>query len=206
MNSKTGYTQRSQELLPRNRRSCGQPRARASQARPRTRPISRSAHGTSCSSRSHARPLLHLCRFRVRHPVKPPDHWREPFISRLPFTYAEADRVISEAVGKGEWVHVERERASGKKKAQYRVCESRVTISGEAYRAIVVNSDANYARRQKKIERELSESLQEAGKILEDAGKIEYYSAARMHRPPRTGFAPGELPFATVSSQDFPAP
>ncbi|MBN2167859.1 MAG: IS1634 family transposase, partial [Actinobacteria bacterium] len=53
--------------------------------------------------------------------------------------------------------------------------EGSVTISEKVYRAVVVHSDANDARRQKRIERELSESLREAKEMLEDAGKTEYY-------------------------------
>ncbi len=99
------------------------------------------------------------------------------FISRLPSTYGETDRVIAEALEKDGWTDVEREpeQKGSRKRARYRVCENSVTISEKTYRAVVVHSDAHDRRKQKKIERQIAESLVEAGKILEDEQKIEYY-------------------------------
>ena len=99
------------------------------------------------------------------------------FITRLPFTYKETDRVIAEAVRKGNWREVETTAASSanRKAAAYRVCETAVTIGERSYRAIVVHSDAHDKRRQKKLERLLTESREKAGEILKDSCKIEYY-------------------------------
>ncbi|MFW6113681.1 MAG: IS1634 family transposase, partial [Actinomycetota bacterium] len=99
------------------------------------------------------------------------------FISRLPFTYSEADRVICEAVGKDGWAAVEGEpRSPGKRPpANYRVSEASVTLYEREYRAVVVHSDAHDKRRQKKLDRVLSESLAEAGAILEKASRVEYF-------------------------------
>ncbi|MBU4392302.1 MAG: IS1634 family transposase [Actinobacteria bacterium] len=99
------------------------------------------------------------------------------FISRLPFTYKEADRVVEEAVRKDGWIAVENEPPSpgSRPPANYRVSEGAVTLYGREYRAVVVHSDAHDKRRQKKLERMLSESIEEAGGILEKAGRIEYF-------------------------------
>lgn len=99
------------------------------------------------------------------------------FISRLPFTYKEADRVIEEAVKKGEWVDVEGEpRAPGSRpRTNYRVCDTSVNLYGKDYRAVVVHSDAHDKRAQKKLERVLSASIEEAGGVLEEVGKVEYF-------------------------------
>lgn len=99
------------------------------------------------------------------------------FISRLPFSYKETDRVVTEAVRRGEWTGVETTtRPSGTRKAAaYRVCETAVAIEKSNYRAIVVHSDAGDKRRQKKLDRILSESRESSERILKDVGKVEYY-------------------------------
>lgn len=99
------------------------------------------------------------------------------FITRLPFTYRQTDRVIMEAVGKDEWTAVKSDVASSDKRkaASYRVCESTVELYGKNYRAIVVHSDAHDKRRQKKLDRILSESKEAYAKILNQAKAVEYF-------------------------------
>jgi len=100
------------------------------------------------------------------------------FITRLPFTYREAERVVSDAVKEGAWVAVGQEadsRCKSRKKATYRVHEAAVTLEGRGYRAIVVHSDANDRRRQKKIERGLTASREKATGMLREAAKTEYF-------------------------------
>ena len=60
------------------------------------------------------------------------------FISRLPFTYREADRVIEEAVRKDAWVDVPGEPPSptGRQKTNYRVFDTTVSLYEEDYRAV----------------------------------------------------------------------
>lgn len=50
-----------------------------------------------------------------------------------------------------------------------------MSIEGRSYRAIVVHSDAGDKRRQKKLERALSESREQALGLLREAGKTEYF-------------------------------
>lgn len=54
------------------------------------------------------------------------------FISRLPFTCSEADRVIAEAVREGEWTAVpaEPQPSGSRPRANYRVCDARVNLYG----------------------------------------------------------------------------
>ena len=102
------------------------------------------------------------------------------FITRLPFTYAEAERVVSEAVQGGDWTAgpPQAPASPGRKAAAHRVCETAVTIEERSYRAIVVHSDAGDKRRQKKLERALTASFAQAGEILKAAGKVEYFCRA----------------------------
>jgi len=98
------------------------------------------------------------------------------FITRLPFTYGEAERVVSEALAGGAWAAAPQAPSTGSRKAAaYRVCEAAVSIEGRSYRAIVVHSDAGDKRRQKKLERALSESREQALGLLREAGKTEYF-------------------------------
>ena len=98
------------------------------------------------------------------------------FITRLPFTYAEAERVVSEALLGGAWAAAPQAPASASRKAAaYRVCEMAVTIEKRGYRAIVVHSDAGDKRRQKKLEGLLSASREQAAEILKAAGKTAYF-------------------------------
>ena len=98
-------------------------------------------------------------------------------LTRLPFSYKEAERVVLEAVRKGEWTGVETgvQSAGRRKVAKYRTCEMSVIIAEKSYRAVVVHSDAHDKRRQKKLARRLAESQQKAERMLKDARKVEYF-------------------------------
>ena len=102
------------------------------------------------------------------------------FITRLPFTYAEAERVVAEAVEEGPWSAGPPPAPSTgtRKAAAYRLCEKAVTIDERLYRAVVVHSDAGDKRRQKKLDRALTASLAQAGEALKAAGKVEYFCRA----------------------------
>jgi transposase len=99
------------------------------------------------------------------------------FITRLPFSYKEAERVVLEAVRKGEWTGVETGVRSSRTRraAKYRVCDMSVTVVEKSYRAVVVHSDAHDKRRQKKLDRRLAESQENAKGMLNKAGKVEYF-------------------------------
>jgi len=99
------------------------------------------------------------------------------FITRLPFTYGEAERVVAEAVQKGPWsAGPPQAPASGTRKAAtYRLCEKAVTIDERLYRAVVVHSSAGDKRRQKKLDRALAASREQAAEMLKAAAKVEYF-------------------------------
>lgn len=101
------------------------------------------------------------------------------FITRLPFTYKETDRVVAEAVADDCWAEVgtaNETNASRKRPvACYRVCEKEVTVAKRQYRAIIVHSSAHDKRRLKRIDRQLKESCKDAEKRLHQAAKIEYF-------------------------------
>jgi transposase len=102
------------------------------------------------------------------------------FITRLPFTYAEAERVVAEAVQGGDWMAGPPPAPSSgtRKAAAYCLCERPVTIEEHRYRAIVVHSDAADKRRQKKLERALGTSLAQATETLKAASRVEYFCCA----------------------------
>ncbi len=101
------------------------------------------------------------------------------FITRLPFTYKETDRVVAEAVAEDCWTELgaaNETNASCKRPAAcYRVCEKEVTVAKRQYRAIIVHSSAHDKRRLKRIDRQLKESRKDAEKRLHQAAKIEYF-------------------------------
>ena len=99
------------------------------------------------------------------------------FITRLPFTYGEAERVVAEAVEEGAWSAGPPQAPStgARKAAAYRLCEKAVTIDEHLYRAVVMHSDAHDKRRQKKLDRALAASREQAAESLKAAGKVEYF-------------------------------
>ncbi len=102
------------------------------------------------------------------------------FITRLPFTYGEAERVVAEAVQEGPWTAGPPPAPSTgtRKAAVYQLCEKAVSIDERSYRAVVVHSDAGDKRRQKKLDRALAASLAQAAETLKAAAKVEYFCRA----------------------------
>lgn len=88
------------------------------------------------------------------------------FITRLPATYKEHERVINRAIEAERWTEVGRIAQTPATKhrpgASYRVHEDTVTLYGKTYRAVVVHSSAHDKRRQKRLERELGASLKQS--------------------------------------------
>ncbi|KPA17822.1 transposase, partial [Candidatus Magnetomorum sp. HK-1] len=81
------------------------------------------------------------------------------FITRLPATYKECERVISEAVSEKKWEDIGvlsiTKATKNRPATSYKGYESEVELYGKKYRAVVIHSSAHDKRRQKKIEREL---------------------------------------------------
>jgi transposase len=87
------------------------------------------------------------------------------FLTRLPATYKECSRAISDAVFADNWVDFGKlnETAATLKRpaASYRGYETRVELYDETYRAIVVHSSAHDKRRHKRIDRMLEQKRKE---------------------------------------------
>ena len=87
------------------------------------------------------------------------------FITRLPATYHECERVIGAAIEADQWHDIGRLAQSPPTKnrpgARYRIWESEVTLYDTRYRAVVVHSSAHDQRRLKRVQRELTASTNE---------------------------------------------
>lgn len=88
----------------------------------------------------------------------------QPFITRLPATYAECHRTIQEAVVADCWNDLGQiamtKPTRNRPAVIYRVYESKVKLYGKNYRAVVVHSSSHDRRRQKRIDRLLKEEKQ----------------------------------------------
>jgi len=100
---------------------------------------------------------------------------RTRFISRLPATYNEHERVILAAIEADDWQAIGHIAQTAPTKnrpgAFYRLHEGSVTIDGKAYRAVVVHSSAHDRRRLKRLERELEASRTESVRLAKEAEK-----------------------------------
>jgi len=104
---------------------------------------------------------------------------RTRFITRLPATYNEHERVVLSAIEADRWTEIGRIAQTHPTKnrpgASYRVHESTVTLYGKPYRAVVVHSSAHDKRRQKRLERELKASLKEVQAVAKACKKKRFY-------------------------------
>lgn len=84
------------------------------------------------------------------------------FLSRLPARFNECADAIERAVNADQWTDLGRlsqiETKGSRPSAQYKSFETHVTLFGTDYRAVVVHSSAHDKRRQKKCDRQISES------------------------------------------------
>src|SRR6266850_1663185 len=104
------------------------------------------------------------------------------FISRLPATYAECERVIQEAVAHQAWNEVgvlaHTKPTKNRPLASYKASERVVTLYGTSYRAVVVQSSAQDKRRQKRLDREFQASSTTLQAALRAAEKQVYFCRA----------------------------
>jgi transposase len=101
------------------------------------------------------------------------------FISRLPATYSECERVIAEAVAQDRWEPVGRLAQTKPTKhrpaASYKVSENTVTLYGRPYRAVVVHSSAQDKRRQQRLARDIATASTILETAVRTATKQEYF-------------------------------
>ena len=104
------------------------------------------------------------------------------FLTRLPFSYNETSRVVSEAVNEDTWEEVgvinETPATAKRPPALYRVAEKTVMLYQKQYRAAVVHSSAHDKRRIKRIEREIQASGKTLSKLIAQEAKHEFYCRA----------------------------
>lgn len=104
------------------------------------------------------------------------------FLSRLPATYNECARVITQAVNADQWIDIgpladEPDRPK-RSTAHYKTFESTVDLYGKTYRAIVVHSSAHDKRRHKRIDRILKEDRKQLEKLCKEATSSAFFCHA----------------------------
>jgi transposase len=101
------------------------------------------------------------------------------FVSRLPAPYNECGRVIAEAVAQGNWHEVgvlaHTKPTKHRPGASYKVAERAVTLYGQTYRAVVVQSSTQDQRRLKRLEREVQASYATLRDTVRVAQQREYF-------------------------------
>ena len=98
----------------------------------------------------------------------------------MPETYKECLRVINDATQADSWITIGKLSSEASRHnrptAEYKSYESKVTIDGKEYRAIVIHSDVLDKRRQKKIARRLKLDKTEIEKACKDLERLEFQS------------------------------
>ena len=101
------------------------------------------------------------------------------FLTRLPFSYNEAGRVVSEAVEQNIWEEVgvlNKTPATAKRPAAlYSITEKTVTLYEKEYRAVVIHSTAHDKRRLKRLERQIKKSISTLSKLIAKETKLEFF-------------------------------
>ena len=104
------------------------------------------------------------------------------FISRMPATFSECSKVISEAVKKDQWKDIgtlsQTEPTEKRPAAHYKAYETEAIIKAKTYRAIVIHSSAHDKRRQKRIEKQLATERKELEKRCKETAKKPFYCEA----------------------------
>jgi transposase len=103
-------------------------------------------------------------------------------ITRLPATYKECGRVITEAVLANQWVEIGpiaiTKPTKNRPIASYKAYETCVELYGNNYRAVVVHSSAHDKRRKKRVEKELLKAKEALEKIIKKEAKLKYFCDA----------------------------
>jgi len=101
------------------------------------------------------------------------------FLTRLPFSYNEAGRVVSEAVEQNIWKEVgvlNKTPATARRPAAlYSISEKTVTLYEKEYRAVVVHSTAHDKRRLKRLERQIKKSTSTLSELIAKETKLEFF-------------------------------
>ena len=104
------------------------------------------------------------------------------FISRLPATYNECGRLITEAVAHNTWEDVgvlaHTTPTKHRPVTSYKAYEGKVTLYGTPYRAVVVHSSAQDKRRQQRLARDIQTSYNTMQTAARAAEQQEYFCRA----------------------------
>lgn len=101
-----------------------------------------------------------------------------PFITRLPATYNECERLMTEAVAHNAWEEVgvlaHTKPTKHRPGTAYKASEGKVTLYGTSYRAVVVHSSAQDKRHQQRLARDLQTSQSTLQTVARTAEQQEY--------------------------------
>ena len=104
------------------------------------------------------------------------------FVTRLPFVYNEAARVVTEAVRANQWQEIgvlaTSQPTPKRPCASYRAYETVVELYDRSFRAIVIHSSAHDKRRQKRIDKELAQARQSLADALAPSLKTAFFCLA----------------------------
>jgi transposase len=104
------------------------------------------------------------------------------FITRLPATYNECGRLITEAVAHNAWAEVgvlaHAKPTPHRPGTSYKASEGEVTLYGRLYRAVVVHSSAQDKRHQQRLARDLQTSQSTLQTAARTAEQQEYFCRA----------------------------
>ena len=104
------------------------------------------------------------------------------FITRLPATYSECGRLITEAVAHNTWEDVgvlaHTKPTKHRPVTSYKVYEGAVTLYGTPYRAVVVHSSAQDKRRQQRLVRDIQASYSSIQSTARTAEQHVYFCRA----------------------------
>jgi transposase len=104
------------------------------------------------------------------------------FISRLPATYGEHQRLIQQAVASSSWQDYGNlaitKPTKNRPGTDYRGWETTVELHGQTYRAVVVHSSAHDRRRQKRLQRDIEAEHQQWSKTCKELEKTHYFCRA----------------------------
>lgn len=104
------------------------------------------------------------------------------FVTRLPFSYNEAGRVVTEAVCANQWqkigVLATSQPTYRRPCASYKAYETVVELYDRSFRAIVIHSSAHDKRRQKRIDKEITQARQSLADALSPSLKTDFFCLA----------------------------
>lgn len=103
------------------------------------------------------------------------------FISRLPATYDACQEAIGQAMAAQAWTNLgfmnEAPTSKTRPPAEYKAFETTVTVYNVPYRAVVIHSSSHDKRRQKKLERQIDQSIAGIAKNLKKVAQ-QYFCEA----------------------------